>query len=172
MQDKIGYDTCITNTIPMAEGKQYLTQEKYQEFKKELDLLRTTRRKEVAEDLEYAKKLGDLSENAEYQQAREEQAAVEDRINHIEQLLKTAVIVNERHSDTVGIGSTVKVQKEGDAEVRSYKIVGSEEADMTHGKISNLSPIGAALIGKKKGDTFAISTPKGKIAYTLIGIEL
>jgi transcription elongation factor GreA len=155
----------------MTEEKQYLTKEKYQEFKKELEDLRTNRRKEVAENLEYAKKLGDLSENAEYQQAREEQASVEDRINHLEQVLKTAVIVDDRHSDTVGIGSTVKVEKVGEKDSRIYKIVGSEEADMVQGKVSNLSPLGAALIGKQKGELFTITTPKGKVSYTLITIE-
>jgi transcription elongation factor GreA len=155
----------------MTAEQQYLTKEKYAEFKKELDTLRTERRKEVAEALEYAKKLGDLSENAEYQQAREEQANVEDRINHLEQILKTAEIVNDRHSDTVGVGSMVKIQKDGESSPQAYKIVGSEEADMTQGKISNLSPIGSGLIGKKKGDKFQVKTPKGSVTYTLISIE-
>jgi transcription elongation factor GreA len=155
----------------MAEEKQYLTKEKYQEFKGELESLRTERRKEVAESLEYAKKLGDLSENAEYQQAREEQANVEDRISHLEQLLKTAQIIDDRHSDSVGIGSTVKVEKVGDGSARTYKIVGSEEADMAQSKVSNLSPLGAVLMGKKKGDTMSVSTPKGKVTYKLISIE-
>ena len=155
----------------MTEDKQYLTKEKFAEFTNELDILRTQRRKEVAGDLEYAKKLGDLSENAEYQQAREEQAAVEGRISHLEQVLKTAIIVDERHSDTVGIGSTVSVKKDGDSTVQTYKIVGSEEADMALGKVSNLSPLGLALIGKKNGEKFAVNTPKGKLAYVLVGIE-
>ncbi len=155
----------------MNEEKQYLTKEKIAEFIKELDVLRTERRKAVAEDLEYAKKLGDLSENAEYQQAREEQAAVEGRINHLEQVLKTAIIIDERHSDTVGIGSTVHVQKESDSKAQVYKIVGSEEADMAAGKVSNLSPLGLALIGKKKGEKFSVTTPKGKLSYVLINIE-
>ena len=155
----------------MTDEKQYLTKEKFAEFTKELEFLRHERRKEVASDLEYAKKLGDLSENAEYQQAREEQAAVEGRISHLEQVLKTAIIMDERHSDTVGIGSTVHVQKEGDSKAQVYKIVGSEEADTALGKISNLSPIGVALIGKKKGEKFSINTPKGKSSYTLISIE-
>ncbi len=157
--------------LHMTGEQQYLTKEKYAEFKKELDTLRTERRKEVAEALEYAKKLGDLSENAEYQQAREEQANVEDRINHLEQILKTTVIVDERHSDTVGVGSTIKIQKEGDSATQTYKIVGSEEADMTKGKISNLSPIGSALIGKKKSDKFQVKTPRGTVSYTLISVE-
>lgn len=151
--------------------KQYLTKEKFEELKVELDHLRNTRRKEVAEALEYAKKLGDLSENAEYNDAREEQAEVEDRINHLEVVLKTASILSERHSETTGIGSTVHIQKEGEKDARIYKIVGSEEADMTLGKISNLSPLGAALTGKKKGDSFKVSSPKGQITYKILSIE-
>ncbi len=155
----------------MSEARQYLTNEKMQEFKKELEYLRTDKRKEVAENLEYAKKLGDLSENAEYHEARQEQAEVEDRISHLENLIKTAVIVDDQHGDTVSVGSTVKVKKVGENEARTYKIVGSEEADMAHGKVSNLSPLGAALLGKKKGADFSVMTPKGKMTYTLISIE-
>jgi transcription elongation factor GreA len=143
-----------------------------QEFRKELEFLKTEKRKQVAENLEYTKKLGDLSENAEYHDARQVQAEVEDRISHLENLIKTAVIVDGSDSvlkeGMVSIGSTVKVQKEGEKEVREYKIVGSEEADMAHGKVSNLSPLGSALLGKKKGDKVDVNTPKGKIVYTLI----
>lgn len=159
------------STIAMTETQQYLTKEKFQEFKKELDFLRTERRKVVAENLEYAKKLGDLSENAEYHEARQEQAEVEDRINHLENLLKTAVLVADQHGDKATVGSTVKVQKEGEADIKTYKVVGSEEADMAHGKVSNLSPFGLSLLGKKKGETFSFTTPKGKVTYTLISIE-
>lgn len=155
----------------MSEARQYLTNEKLQEFKKELEYLRTDKRKEVAENLDYAKKLGDLSENAEYHEARQEQAEIEDRINHLENLVKTAVIIDDQHGDTVSVGSTVKVKKDGESEERTYKIVGSEEADMVHGKVSNLSPLGAALLGKKKGAEFTVTTPKGKISYILISIE-
>lgn len=153
----------------MSEAKQYLTSAKLQEFKKELDYLKTEKRKQVAESLEYAKKLGDLSENAEYHEARQVQAEVEDRINHLENIIKTAHILDEKsNADTVSVGSVVKIQKEGEKEVREYKIVGSEEADMAHGKVSNLSPLGTALIGKKKGDNVTVNTPKGKTIYTLI----
>lgn len=155
----------------MIEEKQYLTKEKYQELKNELDFLKTTRRKEVAENLEYAKGLGDLSENAEYQEAREVQASVEDRIMRIEMMLKSATILSDRHEDTVGIGSTVNVSKEGQKETSKYKIVGSEETDMSTGKISNLSPLGSSLIGKKKGESVAVKTPKGMMNYTIITIE-
>jgi transcription elongation factor GreA len=122
--------------------------------------------------LEYAKKLGDLSENAEYHEARQVQAEVEDRINHLEHLIKTAEIVSENGSDSngnvVAIGSAVKIQKEGEKEIREYKIVGSEEADMAQGKVSNLSPLGSALLGKKKGEKVSFNTPKGKVVYTLM----
>ena len=154
----------------MSDAQQYLTSEKMQEFTKELNVLKTEKRKQVAENLEYAKKLGDLSENAEYHEARQEQAEVEDRINHLENLIKTATIVDEKHGDVVSIGSTVKVQKEGEKDVKEYKIVGSEEADMAHGKVSNLSPLGSALLGKKKGEKVSFTTPKGKAVYTLISI--
>ncbi len=155
----------------MSEEKQYLTSEKLQEFKKELVYLKTEKRKQVAENLEYTKKLGDLSENAEYHDARQIQGEVEDRINHLENLLKRAVVLDEKGlgaKEGVVIGSSVKVLKEGDKDARDYKIVGSEEADMAQGKVSNLSPLGAALIGKKKGDKVTVQTPKGKIVYTLI----
>lgn len=155
----------------MSAEIQYLTSEKMQEFKKELDFLKTEKRKQVAESLEYAKKLGDLSENAEYHDARQIQAEVEDRINHIENLLKTAsVLDNTAVAGTVGIGSQVKVQKEGDKEAKDYKIVGSEEADMAQGKVSNLSPLGSALLGKKKGDKVSVNTPNGKVVYSLLSV--
>lgn len=150
---------------------QYLTKEKFAELKAELEQLRNVRRKEVAESLEYAKKLGDLSENAEYHEAREEQAKVEDRIGHLEMVLKTANILNEKHSSTVSIGSTVLVQKEGEKDTRKFMIVGSEEVDTTNGKLSNHSPIGAALMGKSKGDTIVVTTPKGKVTYKIIEVQ-
>jgi transcription elongation factor GreA len=156
----------------MSEAKQYLTSEKMQEFKKELNFLKTEKRKQVAENLEYAKKLGDLSENAEYHEARQVQAEVEDRISHLENILKTAIVLDEGSvsGDIVRIGSSVKVQKEGEKETREYKIVGSEEADMAQGKVSNLSPLGVALVGKKKGDKVTVNTPKGKTVYTLLSL--
>lgn len=150
---------------------QYLTKEKFAELKTELEQLRNVRRKEVAESLEYAKKLGDLSENAEYHEAREEQAKVEDRIGHLEMVLKTANILNEKHSSTISIGSTILAQKEGDKENRKFMIVGSEEVDTVNGKLSNHSPIGAALMGKTKGDTITVTTPKGKVVYKIIEVQ-
>jgi transcription elongation factor GreA len=150
---------------------QYLTSEKLSEFKKELDYLKTEKRKQVAESLEYAKKLGDLSENAEYHEARQAQAEVEDRISHLENLIKSAVIVAGQGGELVNIGSKVGIQKEGEKDTRIYTIVGSEESDMSIGKISNISPLGSSLIGKRKNDTVNVNTPKGKISYKLISVE-
>ncbi|MFA6404385.1 MAG: transcription elongation factor GreA [Candidatus Paceibacterota bacterium] len=151
----------------MSTDPQYLTSLKFEELKKELEYLKSERRKEVAEHLEYSKKLGDLSENAEYHQAREEQAEVEERINKVEALLKNASIVGEGRSDIIIVGTTVRLQKEGDNKSYLYTIVGSEEADMAHGKISNMSPIGAALIGRKKGDIVSVNTPNGIVKYSI-----
>lgn len=150
---------------------QFLTKEKFQELKDELDFLKTTRRKEVAESLEYAKKLGDLSENAEYHEAREEQAKVEDRILHLENILKTAKVLTDRKEDTVGIGSTVVVEKEGSSVQHKFKLVGSEEADMMQGKLSHMSPLGEAIMGKKKDDKVDVMAPKGKAQYKIIKVE-
>lgn len=151
--------------------EEFLSQEKFNELEKELQFLKTSRRKEVAESLEYARSLGDLSENAEYQEAREMQAALEDRIGKLESMLKTAKIVAGNHTGNVGMGSFVVVQKEGEKETHRYQLVGSEEADMMHGKISYHSPLGAALMGKKKGDAFFFTTPKGKQHYKILEIE-
>jgi transcription elongation factor GreA len=155
----------------MDTEAQYLTQEKFAELKKELAYLKADRRKEVAEHLEYAKKLGDLSENAEYHQAREEQAEVEDRIGRLENLLKNAKITVKSGVDVVTIGSTVRVEREGDNKSMLYIIVGSEEADTAQGKISNLSPIGSALIGHKVGETVTVNTPKGSARYAIAEIK-
>ncbi len=155
----------------MHNDTQYLTTEKFADLEKELNFLKTDRRKEVAEHLEYAKKLGDLSENAEYHQAREEQAEVEDRIARIEQLLKKAVIADAGSKDVVTIGSTVRVEKEGDNKSMLFTIVGSEEADMGSGKVSNLSPLGAALLGHKQGDAITVTTPKGVMKYTIAALK-
>ena len=156
----------------MAEGKEeYLTQEKFTELKDELDYLKTTRRKEIAESLEYARSLGDLSENAEYQETRELQASTEERIRKVESILQSAKIVTDRKSSLVGLGSTVVIQKEGDKEEHKYSIVGSEEVDMQVRKISYVSPLGEAMMGKKKGDIFSFETPNGKMNYKIVRVE-
>lgn len=149
-----------------------MSREKFEELTRELDELKTSRRKEVAEQLEYARSLGDLSENAEYQEAREMQAAVEERIGKLEHVLKNAKIVAEgKKSDTIGMGSTVTVQRIGGDEKKSYTIVGAEESDLFSGKISYHSPLGSALLNKKKGDEFSFHTPKGSQKYKILKVE-
>jgi transcription elongation factor GreA len=152
--------------------KEYLTQEKFDGLGKELEQLKTVRRKEVAEELEYAKGLGDLSENAEYQEARNNQATIEERIAKLEDILKRAVIINEKDhtTDVVNIGSTVTVKKDAGPSV-VYKIVGSEESDMSQNHVSIRSPFGSAALGKKKGDQFTYATPAGKMTYKVVDIK-
>ncbi len=145
--------------------KEYLTQEKYDEFKAELALLKSTKRKEVAEALEYAKSLGDLSENAEYHEARDAQGVIEDRISKLEELLKDATIVKTTNTGVIGVGSVVTVEKDG--KKFEYTIVGSEESDVSSNKISMRSPFGLAIMGKKKGDNFTFKAPSGELAYTV-----
>ncbi len=148
---------------------EYLTQEKFDEFTKELAELKGKKRKEVAESLEYAKSLGDLSENAEYHEARDTQATIEDRIAKLEVLLKTAKIVSGNHSGTVTVGSTVTVEKDGKKFV--YSIVGSEESDVISNKISMKSPFGQSILGKKKGDTFTFKAPNGELTYKVSEVK-
>lgn len=149
----------------------YITEEKKQALIEELDHLKTVKRKEILEALDAAKALGDLSENAEYHQAREDQGKTEDRINQIDHMLKSAIVVKKHSSSKVEIGTTVKVKKEGAKNEVVYSIVGAEEADMINNKISNKSPLGEALFGKKKNDTISISTPKGLVKYTIVDVQ-
>lgn len=151
--------------------EELMSREKFEELSNELEALRTTRRREVAEQLEYARSLGDLSENAEYQEAREMQAAVEERIAKIESILKAAKIVQGGKHDGVGMGSVVTVQKVGGDEKHTYIIVGSEETNMFEGKISYHSPLGAALLTKKKGEEFSFHTPRGFQRYKILKLE-
>lgn len=152
------------------DTKQYLSPEKFEELKTELHNLKMVERKEIAETLEFAKSLGDLSENAEYHEARDKQADIEDRIATIEELLKSATIVSKHHGTKVQIGSTVIVKKEG-GEQMEYMVVGSEEADIANGKISHQSPIGEALVGASKGDKVEVLTPRGVVKYSIVDIK-
>lgn len=154
----------------MNTPKEYLSKEKHDELSKELEFLMHIRRKEIAEALEAAKSLGDLSENAEYHSAREAQADVEDRITALEETLKNAVIVGGKHkTDTVGIGSVVTVRRGSDT--KTYTIVGSEETDVALGKISNKSPLGEGMIGKGRGDRFTCVTPSGERECEILEIK-
>lgn len=154
-----------------SSNTEYLSKEKFKQLTAELEELKSKKRKEIAEELEFAKSLGDLSENAEYHEAREAQAALEDRISQLESILASAQIVGEHHSTVVEVGSTVNIQKAGEKTKKSYSIVGSEEADFATGKISFKSPLGQALLGKKKGEEFEFKTPAGNVKYTVVSIE-
>ena len=147
----------------------YLSPERFEELKKELEFLRNERRREVAERLQRAKEYGDLSENAEYAEAREEQSRVETRIAELDDLLKSASIIKKSgEAATVQIGSTVTVEK--NKKEITYTIVGSNESDPAGFKISNESPTGKAFLGKKSGDRVSVDTPTGPANYTIIKI--
>lgn len=154
----------------MKQAGDYITEGKRKELETELETLKGPKRKEILEALEYAKSLGDLSENAEYHQTREDQGKLEERILHIEQILRSSEVVSSRGGDIVEVGSKVIVQKEGEPE-KTYHIVGSEESDMASGKISNRSPFGAAIFGKKKGEKISFKTPNGVVVnYKIISV--
>lgn len=148
----------------------YITEEKRQELEAELVDLKGPKRKVMLESLAYAKSLGDLKENAEYHQTREDQGKLEERISKIEQILQSSSVVSGGGGDVVNIGSKVVVQKENTKEQKTYVIVGSEEADMQGGKISNRSPFGEAMFGKRKGESVSFKTPKGVVNYTIISV--
>ena len=156
----------------MNETQAFLTAEKFEELKKELEHLKTVRRKEVAESLEYARSLSDLSENAEYQEARDMQSAIEERIGYLEKTIKEAKIVaHEKKGGVVGLSSIVSIQKDKEKDVRVYTIVGSDEANIHEKKLSYLSPLGEALMGKTKGEEFTFDTPAGKQKYKVLKVE-
>ncbi len=155
----------------MEKEKHYLSSEKHAELTAELDALKKVKRREIAERLEFAKSLGDLSENAEYQSAREEQADAEDRISELENILKVSEIITAKHTSQVEIGSNLVIKKKSSGEEMKYQIVGPEEVNVTAGKISYLSPLGSSLMKKKKGDEVTVETPKGKMVYELIRIS-
>lgn len=155
----------------MAKAKQMLyTQEGYDALVEELNYLKNIRREEIKNDIAVARSFGDLSENAEYDEARNEQAKVEARIKDLEELIANAVIVDESKIDTsvVSVGSTVKVMDyDLDMEVE-YTLVGSNEADPASGKISDQSPIGRALIGARAGQEISVLTPGGELKMKLL----
>ena len=155
----------------MNQSADYITKEKRKTLELELQDLKGPKRKEILASLEYAKSLGDLSENAEYHQAREEQGKLEGRIVKIEQILESSETVSKHGGDTIEVGSKVVVKKEGKKENTTYTIVGSEEADMVAGKISNRSPFGEALFGKKKGESVSFKTPNGVVYYKIISVS-
>lgn len=148
-----------------------LTMEGKAKLEQELDELKTVKRKEVAEKIKVALSFGDLSENSEYDEAKNDQAILEAKIATIENTLKSAKIIDDSEIDTetVSIGVTVKLSV-GGMEV-SYKIVPTNDADPANGMISNESPVGAALVGKAVGDKVSIETPSGEVEYTILEIS-
>ena len=157
----------------MAKAKQMLyTQDGYDALVEELNYLKNIRREEIKNDIAVARSFGDLSENAEYDEARNEQAKVEARIKDLEDLIANAVIVDESKIDTsiVSVGSTVKVQDyDMDMEIE-YTLVGSNEANPAEFKISDQSPIGRALIGSRAGQEISVLTPGGEIKMKILAV--
>jgi len=155
----------------MDKQQTFLTSEGYQKLEQELEHLRTVRRKEVAQRLHLALEEGDLLENAELEDARNEQSFVEGRILTLENMLRSAVIIEEPGSrETVSVGSHVTVV-EGDGPPETYQVVGSAEADPTKGLISNESPLGQALMGRKVGEKAEVSAPDGVLVFEVVGIR-
>ena len=157
----------------MAKGKQIYTQQGYDELVKELHYLKHERREQIKNDIAVARSFGDLSENAEYDEARNEQAKNEARITELEALLENAQIQDESQIDTkvVSLGSTVKVfHEQMNAEI-TYNLVGSNESNPMEGKISDQSPIGAALIGKRAGDTVKVEVIAGSISMKILEVS-
>ncbi|KGG79432.1 transcription elongation factor GreA [Caloranaerobacter azorensis] len=156
----------------MADKEVVLTLEGLKKIEDELEHLKTVKRKEVAERIKHALAFGDISENSEYDEAKNEQAQLEERIAKLEGILRTARVIDDEdiNLETVSIGTKVKVKDlEFDEEIE-YTIVGSAEADPYEGKISNESPVGEALIGRKKGEIVEVQVPDGVIKYEVLEI--
>lgn len=161
-------------------SSEFISKEKRAELEKELEYLKTTRRKELAENLQRARALGDLSENAEYHAAREEQGYSEDRIKQIEYTLKHAKVVDGtkvgKKTGVVTVGSKVEIKKKGDSgrwetKTRVIEVVGGEESDLLAGKVSYKSPLGAALMGQLVDVEVVVVTPKGEMKYKVVSIN-
>lgn len=158
----------------MAEEKSYyMTKEGKEKLEKELEYLKTDRRQEVVERIKIARDFGDLSENSEYDAAKDEQAFVEQRITQIEKMIRNAVIIenNETNANIVSLGKSVTFIELPDGEEETYTIVGSAEADPFEGKISNDSPMAKAILGKEVGEEVTVPTPGGDIQVKIIKVD-
>lgn len=152
------------------ETNTYVSGEGYEKLKEELGVLKTEKRQEISQKIEEAKKLGDLSENAEYMEAKEEQELNERKIAELEELVRTAIIISKnRKKGVVQIGSSVTAKSNG--KNAKFIITGSEEANPDEGKISNESPLGGAFLDKKVGDTVIVKTPAGMLNYEIVEIQ-
>ena len=149
----------------------YVTEKGLQEIKDELEYLKMEKRSEVIKALKEARALGDLSENAEYDAARNEQAIVESRIKELEAMIEKAEIISDVNTNVVSIGTKVKIEYVDDKEVEEYSIVGSKEADPFTNKISNESPIAQAIIGSEVGSIVSVDSPNGKYDVKIIEIS-
>ena len=156
----------------MKKKEIFLTAEGKEELERELNYLKTTKREEVTQTLKEARALGDLSENSEYEQAREDQANLEKRIIEIEYTLEHATVMDKAADNgKVSIGCEVELKYDDDDEIETYTIVGSQEADPFNNKISNESPIAAAILGKKAGDTVEVCSPDGMYKVNIVRIS-
>ncbi len=157
----------------MNDKELVLTQEGLTKLEQELEELKTVHRREVNDRIRHAKEFGDISENAEYEDAKQEQAFVEGRVLKVEAMIRNARIIDssEYAQDEVHLGATVKLKEAKGGATHEFTIVGSTEADPANARLSNESPLGAALIGKKKGDTIEVSTPRGVNAYKIEAIN-
>ena len=154
----------------MNSKPSYLSRDGLDKLREELEVMVNVRRSEVVVRIHEAKAHGDLSENAEYEDAKNEQAFVEGRIQSLEALIKNAIIIDENHStDHVAIGSTVVLHSSDGKE--KYTIVGSAEASPREGRISNESPLGRALLGRRKGETVRVAAPAGEMDFKIVGIS-
>lgn len=159
-----------SNFESQFENPEYLTSQRFEELKQELEEKKQNRQ-EIAESIESARGQGDLMENTEYDSAKNKQGENEGRIMELEDILRRAVIISKEGGNDIQLGSSVRLQREGNDAPEEYFLVGPEEASPLEGKISNESPLGNALIGKKKGESIKVLTPNGKIEYTIIDIQ-
>jgi transcription elongation factor GreA len=158
----------------MADDKQtILTPEGLRKLEEELEVLKTVKRKEIAERIRASKEFGDISENAEYEDAKNEQAFVEGRIQQLDAMLRTAKVIDNHDgpADEIMVGSSVRVKDLTSGEQTTYTIVGSLEADPDQDRISNESPVGRALLGRRAGETVDVVVPAGKIRYSILKIS-
>ncbi|MCI5996619.1 MAG: transcription elongation factor GreA [Peptoniphilaceae bacterium] len=154
----------------MDEKEIFLTAEGLKKLELELEELKTVKRKEIAEKIKIARDFGDLSENSEYDEAKNEQAQIEEKIARIDNMIANAKIIDDSEIDTktVSVGATVTIEQKSTKKVMEYTIVGSAESNPLEGKISNESPVGRAILGKKKGSTVQVQLPNGTVTDYVI----
>jgi transcription elongation factor GreA len=150
-----------------------LTAEGYEKLKQEIEVLQTEKRREVAERIRIAREFGDIAENAEYDDAKNEQAMLEHKIAQLEERLLTARVITKKEisKDTVSVGSTVRLRDVAAKQTFEYHIVGSAEANPAENKLSNESPVGKAIMGHKKGDTVKVTAPRGSLTFKILEIR-